>query len=239
MTHKYISISDAFSSSWELWKKNCFIFALMFFAAVIITGLINNIAQIPLNLTNQIQDLSQIINGTYHSHSNIDKTDYRNLGISISLSYLVSFITYPIYIGISNCILNVSKKIEDEASFKGFKMPISTYLKFYVIYFLVESATFFGILLFIIPGLYISARLYFASTYLLDNPESDIMSCLKASWNMTKGNIWKSFLLIVLNPIIIFAGFLCCCLGVYFAIPLTAFIKNEAYFQIKDNIQPD
>ena len=62
----------------------------------------------------------------------------------------------------------------------------------YILYFL---AVFIGLILFIVPGLILLARLYFFDLLIIDKGMGPIQA-LKESYTMTKGYGWKIFLLV-------------------------------------------
>ena len=255
MTNIQLSISDALSNGWALWKKHCLLSTLMFFVISYIETAIIQFAYCIYIIFLYIlvcivaTYLRESTGGTdlvtnYIGHI----TDYINpvtlvvltfYVIPFILAYILGLLIYPLHIGANNCMLNISKKTENEVSLKGFKMPAITYLKVLAITCIREILAFIGLLLLIIPGIYINARLTYADIYLLDNPEKGIGDSLKASWRMTRGNTLNTILINILSPIIKFIGLLCLCIGFYFAMPLTMFMKIEAYFQIKDNIESD
>lgn len=69
---------------------------------------------------------------------------------------------------------------------------LSTALKLFIFFFLTSFlsgiATILGLLLLIIPGLYIMSRLSIASMFVTDQHERNPIEALKKSWNATKDN---------------------------------------------------
>ena len=239
MTNNQLYISDALSNGWNLWKKHCLLFAVAFFCISTIAYFLKAGIELPFSLTQLNNDL-----GVQNKTHTIDYLDYWesyfNSGQWVGnfvASSISSIIIYPFLTGLENCMLNINKGIDREFSLKGYKMPIATYLKCFVIDFIVGTICMVGYLFFIIPGIYLKARLVFAITYQLDNKEADMTECIKKSWEMTNGNVLSIIVLEFLNFCMELLGFMACCIGLNFALPLTQFIHNDAYFQLKGNIQ--
>lgn len=239
MTNNQLYISDALSNGWNLWKKHCLLFAVAFFGISTITYFLKVGIELPFSLTQLNNDL--IFQNKTHTIYDLNYWEsYFKSGQWVGkfvASSISSIIIYPFITGLENCILNINKGIDHEFSLKGYKMPIATYLKCFVIDFIVGTICMVGYLFFIIPGIYLNARLIFAKTCQLDNKETDITECIKRSWEMTNGNVLTIIGLKILYFGIKILGVMACCIGLYFALPLTQFIHNDAYFQLKGNIQ--
>lgn len=63
-------------------------------------------------------------------------------------------------------------------------------------------ATFFGLLAFIIPGLYLSARLSLTGPYMAATDTKNPIEALSASWNMTQNQGWWILLFVVIIAIV-------------------------------------
>ena len=87
----------------------------------------------------------------------------------------------------------------------------------YILYFL---AVLVGLILFIVPGLILSARLYFFDLLIIDKGMRPIQA-LKESYAMTKGHGWKIFLLAyVVAPILFVLGIVTLLVGILVVIPI-------------------
>ena len=71
--------------------------------------------------------------------------------------------------------------------------------KMYIIMFITVLATGIGTLLFVIPGIYLQCRLFFAPFVLANDPRKKIGKCLKESWEISKYGRIKSFLILCLS----------------------------------------
>jgi len=98
-----------------------------------------------------------------------------------------------------------------------------------------------GLIALILPGIFLSIKLfYFEQAVLLNN--KGIVESLKTSWNVTRGNWWRVFALVILIAIIsliiimpvsflskIVADFI----GGIFIVPLTVVAYTKSYLQLK------
>jgi uncharacterized membrane protein len=102
---------------------------------------------------------------------------------------------------------------------------------------LVFGLVIIGIVVFIVPGIYIGCRLAFTS-YLVMDEGMDPVAAVEASWRLTKGHAWKIFLLGFLSILIFIAGLLLLVIGV---LPAIMWIKSSfaaMYLSISQSIPP-
>lgn len=123
-----------------------------------------------------------------------------------------------------------------KVSLDGFKMSAMTYLKYFAVCVIVGLIVGIGTALCVIPGIFFAIRLAFAEWYILDHPEAGIGEAISASWKMTKGNFWSVFGLQLCEFGIILLGYLCCCIGVLFAVPFAMFVESCAYTTLHENL---
>lgn len=108
--------------------------------------------------------------------------------IPLSMLYYVGYYTYLIAVG----------REQEMPLFAGFKQAPMTYVKFIVVNLISTLATMVGTLLFVVPGIYLSARLCWAAIHVLDDPDCGIGDALKWSWDKTDG---QTFTLIGLGMV--------------------------------------
>ncbi|MBI5469777.1 hypothetical protein HY968_00435 [Candidatus Kaiserbacteria bacterium] len=89
-----------------------------------------------------------------------------------------------------------------------------------------------GFVLLIIPGVMLAVALYFTSYFVIDKGMGPI-DALKASWQLTKGNRWNVFLLMLLLILVILLGIICFFVGVFVAIPVTLLSFVIAYRKLE------
>lgn len=113
---------------------------------------------------------------------------------------------------------------------------IESIVNYFLTSFLVGLIVIGGLILLIIPGIYFAFRLKFAS-YLVIDKKLDPVNAVKASWRMTKGNVWNLFFLGILLGFINLLGLLCLVIGLFITVPLsmlaTAFVYRKLLLQSK------
>ena len=226
-----LSVSDAVSQGWEFAKKHGLLLAAIIFGFSILTGMINSLA-VP-------QDFWANMKAVQSQDMNSLQKMMEANSPSV-LSNIVSTILYILYIifyaGFTATLLKLIRGIMVKVSFEGFKMSVMTYLKYFAVNLLVGLIIMVGTVLCIIPGIFFATRLAFADWYILDHPEAGIGDALSASWNMTKGNFWSVLGLLFTEIVIVMIGFLLCCIGMYFAVPLAMFVEGCAYLTLHENL---
>jgi uncharacterized membrane protein len=93
-----------------------------------------------------------------------------------------------------------------------------------------------GLFLLIIPGIFFALRLQYANYLIIDKNLGPI-EAIKASWKMTKGNVWNLFFLGILLDLINILGLICLIVGLFITVPLsmlaTAFVYRKLLLQSK------
>lgn len=87
----------------------------------------------------------------------------------------------------------------------AFKVPAMTFLKFVGTTIAVVLAIVVGLVLFIIPGVYVAVRLIWATMYIVEYPEASIKDAILWSWRATKGHWMDLFILFIVAMIAVFA----------------------------------
>lgn len=227
-----LSVSDAVSQGWEFAKKHGLLLAAIIFGFSILTGMINSLA-VPQDFwaNNMKAVQSQDMNSLQKMMDAYSPS---------VLSNIVSTILYILYIifyaGFTATLLKLIRGIMVKVSFEGFKMSAMTYLKYFVVNLLVGLIIVVGSFLCLVPGIFFATRLAFADWYILDHPDAGIGEAFSASWNMTKGNFWSVLGLLFTEIVIVMIGFLLCCIGMYFAVPLAMFVEGCAYLTLHENL---
>ena len=121
-------------------------------------------------------------------------------------------------------------------AFDAFKLPAQTYLKVVAVELIAGIALAISLFFCIIPFFFLAPRLILAPVYQVENPEAGVIDSIKAAWNMTSDNTIPMLLLGLAMAGIIFVGFCCCCVGVYFAEAIELFVLIAAYNQLKNNL---
>lgn len=224
------NVSEVTGRAWELSKKQGLIIAVVLLGA-------NHISQLFVTLGFQM--------GPYWG--DIDENDPDALleiissinSLNVIGITLSSIVAIAITAGILGIVMKMIKGSMTKFDLSGFKMPVVTYANYILANIAVTIIVFIGTCFCIIPGIFLGVRLLFVGCHILEHPEDGFTGAFEKSWNMTKGNFWNLFLLGLLAVLICFAGFLCCCVGLYFAEAMVYFMLAVAYFTLYSNDTPD
>lgn len=215
----YFSVSDVLERSWELTKRYGIVLVIVYFVLYLIQYFVGNLFTPAIDV-DALQ--SALENQDFNA---IMKLYYSNpTGMIVS-----TILSAVIMLGFINCLLQLAKGTSNEVAIDHWKLDINVYVKYVVIAIVVKVLTTIGYCCCIIPGLYIDARLKFASVRAIDSPEDDIMDCIKASWNMTSGNVMNLIFLVLAEIAIVIIGILVCCVGYLPAVVIVSFADVVAY----------
>lgn len=87
----------------------------------------------------------------------------------------------------------------------AFKVPAMTFLKFVGTMLAVVIVIIIGLILLVIPGIYVAVRLIWAPMYTIEHPEASIKDAISWSWNATKGHWIELFCLFLVAMVVVFA----------------------------------
>lgn len=110
---------------------------------------------------------------------------------------------------------------------------VMTYLAALVI---ATLATVIGLLLFVIPGIYLAIRLQYYTAFIIEENAGAIES-LKRSWQITQGHTGSLFLLFLAMLGIGIIGLLLAFIGVFFAIPVIYQMYCESFRRLNTPLQ--
>lgn len=106
-----------------------------------------------------------------------------------------------------------------EPQFSAYGQQARKLLTYILSYFLFMLIVVIGLVLFIIPGIYLALRLQFFIAFIVEE-NAGIVESLKMSWAITKGNTGKLFLLALLMFAILLLGVIVLIIGIFVAAPL-------------------
>ena len=219
-----IDSSEILSSAWEQAKKNGLALAVIFFVISIIQSAISGagfdyVAYIEAIKENDALALQNMMGG------------------NSAMSYL-SWVVYAVLmIGFSRMILLIVTGVKSSPSFDAYKMDIAAWAKIIAVEFIVGIICACGFCLCILPGIYLMARLEWASYYLMENNEAGIGEALSASWNMSSNNAMELILVGIIAFFVAVAGLLLCCIGVYYTTVVAAYMQVITYLKLKCNLE--
>ena len=219
-----IDSSEILSSAWEQAKKNGLALAVICFVIMIIQSAISGSGY----------DYSAILTAMKEN----DALALQNLmGGNSAMGYL-SWVVYAILmIGFNRMILLIVTGVKSAPSFDAYKMDVAAWAKIIAVEFIVGIICACGFCLCILPGIYLMARLEWASYYLMENNEAGIGEALSASWNMSSNNAMELILVGIIAFFVAVAGLLLCCIGVYYTTVVAAYMQVITYLKLKGNLE--
>ncbi|MBO4664365.1 MAG: hypothetical protein J5663_08115 [Bacteroidaceae bacterium] len=219
-----IDSSEILSAAWEQAKKNGLALAVIFFVISIIQSAISGSGY----------DYSAILTAMKEN----DALALQNLmGGNSAMSYLAWVVYAVLMIGFNRMILLIVTGVKSAPSFDAYKMDIATWAKIIAVEFIVGIICACGFCLCILPGIYLLARLEWASYYLMENNEAGIGEALSASWNMSGDNAFELILVGLIAFFVAIAGLLLCCVGVYYTTVVAAYMQAITYLKLKANLE--
>ena len=227
-----LSVSESISQGWKLAKKHGLLLAVFVLVIGIITSILNSFTLPSGFMEGYTKALTQNDPDAMMQLLNSSSTSAASIIVSI-----IQTVVYVLFLaGFCATILKLTRGIMAKVSLDGFKMSAMTYLKYFAVCVIVGLIVGIGTALCVIPGIFFAIRLAFAEWYILDHPEAGIGEAISASWKMTKGNFWSVFGLQLCEFGIILLGYLCCCIGVLFAVPFAMFVESCAYTTLHENL---
>ena len=109
----------------------------------------------------------------------------------------------------------------EEPQFSAYGQVSEKLFSFLVAFILFVIMVAIGLVLLIVPGIYLALRLQFFYAFMVDE-NTGVIESFKKSWDITKGHALKLFLGMLLMLLISFAGLLTLIVGVFITTPLTA-----------------
>lgn len=213
------SVSEVLERAWDLTKKYGIVLIVIYIAIEIVKNIIGRFFSPEIDselLISAIQDQ--------------DWTTISQIYTSNPLGSIITAVLGAVLmLGFTNCVLQLAKGTANDVSLDHWKQDVSVYVNYVVIEILINFIIGIGLCMCILPGLYLWARLGFASTHAIDCPKESFMDHIKASWNMTRGNVMNLILLAVAEVCIIIVGLMLCCIGIIPAAVLCALADVTAY----------
>ena len=183
------TISEVFKTSWQALKSQIWVLVGLYIGYVILAMIIN------LLITPQLTSV-----------------------IGITISYAIGLLLVSIFS--LGYIKNMFQTLDgEEPQFSAYGQQASkvlTYLVAYVLFMIIISI---GLLLVVLPGIYLILRLQFFGAFIVEE-NAGIIDCFKKSWAITKGQGMNLFILFLTMLGIGIVGVLLLIVGWFIAFPL-------------------
>ena len=121
----------------------------------------------------------------------------------------------------------------DEPTFSVYSEYVPLWIVYIVVSLITGIVVSLGIILFIIPGMYLYLRLQFYP-YIIMNERIDGMKAIGRSWKLTNGHVLDLLLIFFVQLGAVLLGLLCLLIGVFVAIPFGNLLTASAYFRLVD-----
>jgi len=153
------------------------------------------------------------------------------------LSFIFN-VGYWIVIIISSLfVVKIGLRLYDQnkiGSYSFLSFSSSLFFKYLLGYLLLWLVIIIGLILLIVPGMYLAIKYQFVP-YLIVDKNMDVIEAFKKSGKMTDGSKWNLFLLTILLVIIILLGFLAFIVGIFVALPIAMVAVAYVYRKLSSN----
>jgi uncharacterized membrane protein len=145
------------------------------------------------------------------------------------LGFIFTILSFIIRIGYTKIFLKIydGDKPEFTEIFKSYAL----FWKYLGLTILLVLSVGLGLVLLIIPGIYIALRLSFSSLILVDT-NIGIIDSMKESWRITKDHISKLFLFWITIALINIAGVILFGIGLVASVPISLFASIYVYREL-------
>lgn len=192
------TITETFSSAWKCTKSQLWILAGLFIGYLILSFTIG-------------------IFGMPVQNSVIGKLVVNLISIVFSLIFSLGYLK------------NIFQALDgEEPQFSAYGQQNKNTVTFFCASIIYTVAFMIGLVLFIIPGIYLVLRLQFFEAFIVEE-NAGIMESLKKSWAITEGHVLPLFLLLLTMIGIGIVGFILFGIGIFVSIPLCYMMYAYAF----------
>ena len=140
-----------------------------------------------------------------------------------------------IYLYVSIALYRYVKKIVDDEDV-DFKELLNSSVKVYGMFFvkslLYGLAVELGLMLCVLPGIYLAVRLAFVEYIAANEPELSVSETFSKSMNLTKDKFWDLLGYGIVAILIVLSGYLLCFVGYLFTAPLSIVFMGVVYKEL-------
>ena len=194
-------------AGWEIFKANAFYLVAVFVIVSVVYAVIERVEVMGENLPFPVE-------------------------VMIRFGYLIALAL--VEIGIINVALKLARG--GEAKFDHLISGMSVLIKFLIASFLYYMIIFAGLLLLVIPGVYLAIKFGFYG-YVIVEEDLDPIEAFKMSSRMTDGLKLELFFYYIVLVMVNFLGLLCLGIGVYVSWPVTRIALAGVYLELRGQVQ--
>ncbi|MDR1115449.1 MAG: hypothetical protein LBL33_04765 [Tannerella sp.] len=145
---------------------------------------------------------------------------------SIIICILSSFLLCLFQLGyLKNCFQTLDGEEPQFSSYGQMSRKLISYIAASLLFMVITSI---GFVLLVIPGIYLLLRLQFFFASMVDE-NTGIIGSLKRSWEITKGQSIRLFVVMLIMILISFAGQIALFVGIFVAVPLIILMYGVAF----------
>lgn len=202
MASKSFSIKESISFGWETVKKQP---VIILYVLVASAG-------------------SQLLDGLLSSM-------FRDAGDGFTgfIGLVTTLLSFVLSLGLLRVLLNVyaKKKIAPQNLYEDWRI-VGWFILASLLNVVLVIA---GLILLIIPGIYVAIRLSMWQ-YIMIEGEHNPVDAMKKSWKLTEGQVWQLFLLYLTQFALMILGLLALVIGLFVAIPVISLASVYVYKQL-------
>ena len=143
---------------------------------------------------------------------------FNNSGSFVATILVSALIQSIFYTGFYKACLDVVDG--NQPDFDVFKQSIETYVQFVLCSLCCSIIGAIGLFLCLLPGFYVIPKTFLAPFYVLDRRMTAIQA-IQAAWNDSNDNFWPLLGAWLLVALFAACGYLLCCVGVIYTIPVS------------------
>ena len=199
------SVQEAFKFGWETFKK----YPVFLIGVVLIVGILSSITN---SLTNMLSDGGQT---------------------SSLMSFLVSIAGSLIQMILSLGMLKIAITLArgGKPQWEDLYMQYPKFLNYLIASILYGLMVVIGLVLLVIPGIYLAVK-YQMYSYLIVDKNLGPIEALKESAVITKGNMWNLFLFILTSIVVVVIGVILFLVGLLVAVPIVMVAGGYVYTKL-------
>ena len=214
-----LGIGACISRGFELTKRHfgiIFLTGLIYFGITMGIGIIQGVAEVAMGIET----------GNMGTYDTTQPASPAALGVSLILNVISNVVSIFLGLGATRIGLRlVSGEPAEVGMLFGEGSKLLRTIGAYILYMLMVSV---GLLLLIVPGIYLAIRFGQFQTAIVDR-DLGVLDSLAYSSDITTNNRMNLFGLAVLSMLIVLAGLVALCIGMIFAIPIVWLAWLTAY----------